>query len=833
MKPPGTSIIDFFIINLHAYFLSLSSRKKKGNPAAAGLGSLIFLVGLVYLLNHPMGSLPALGRLIDPVNGCWANAESVNKNFTLHTKFPGINSASAVWFDDRLVPHIHAGNDHDVYFLEGYIHAYFRLWQMDMETRAAAGRIAEILGPRAVNYDRRQRRIGMIYAAENSLRAMEADPRSKILVDAYTEGINYYISTLCYRGYPLEYKLMGFAPEKWTTLKVALMSKFMADDLTGRADDISLSYLKTILSPEIFDLLYPETIEGSSPVIPSKTVFEKPSLKTLPVPPDSLFAGITGADFGEKKEDGKGSNNWAISGSRTQSGATILCNDPHLKLVLPSLWFEMQLQAPGMNVYGASLPGTPGIVIGLNDSVTWGCTNNYRDVKDYYIIKPVAQDNNKYWFAGRQLEYAKRIERIAIKGQPDLLDTVDYTIHGPVMYDSHFAAPGGFKKPLAMCWMGHRGSNELLAIYLLDRAQNYKDYVDAISNYQCPAQNFIYADRVGNIALWGQGQFINKWHGQGRFIMDGSDSAMLWKELIPMNENPHALNPAQGYLASANQCVTDSTYPYWYNGYFVEFRSWRINQVLSGLQKATIQDMFNLQQDTYSILAEKTLPVLLKYVREDAVAAKQQKYIDALAKWDYNLSSESYAAMLYQRWWRQFHSELWSGLKNVPDNLLPLPERTMQLMLSDTAVNYTIGNKTFHERLKEAAVHSFAVMIDTVEQLYAGKQPVWYSDKNTTVQHLAKLPAFSYDHLKVGGWGNTVNAVKSDHGPSWRMVVQMGKEIEGYCVYPGGQSGNPGSKYYATFLQNWTDGHYYRMQFLPNTDKQENNNIKYTWTIGH
>jgi penicillin amidase len=401
------------------------------------------------------------------------------------------------------------------------------------------------------------------------------------------------------------------------------------------------------------------------------------------------------------------------------------------------------------------------------------------------------------------------------------------------MYDATYPAPGNYKKPLAMCWMAHRGTNEMLAVYLYNRAKNYDQFVDAILHFECPGQNMAYADRAGNIGIWGQGQFVNKWRGQGRFIMDGSDSATLWKELIPMRENPHVFNPAQGYVASANQCVTDSTYPYWYNGYFTELRAWRINNVLSQLQKATIPDMFALQQDTYSTLASQALPVMLRCVRESANVAKDQqadKELALLSAWDYNLSYSSPSATLFQRWWDSLYHTMWDTVfKNVPDHVYPLAERTMQL-LNDTSINLQVGNKPFREFAKEATVKSF----NAVTRSLANKDiPLWYMDKNTTMTHLAKLPAFSYDHLKIGGWGNTVNAVKGNHGPSWRMVVQMGKDIEAYGVYPGGQSGNPGSKYYASFLPDWTEGKYYQLQFLPDADMQDKNKVKYVWHVHH
>ncbi len=795
----------------------------------AGFLIAVLTFGLVWLMDHPInnGALPPLGRLIDPVNGCLANAEPTDKDFNAALNIPKLHQEVQVWIDDRMVPHIRAENDYDLYFVEGYIHASQRLWQMDMETRAAAGRVSEVIGEKGLAYDRLQRRKGMVFAAENSLKEMEREPRTKTMLGAYTDGINQYIATLKYRDYPLEYKIMGFCPEQWTNIKSALLMKYMADDLTGGTNDIPLTYLREVLSPEIFQLLYPATIKGSTTVIPAGTVFEKPSLARPPAPVDTVFPHFSKKDFKTANEDGIGSNNWAVSGSRTQSGAPILCDDPHLGLHMPSLWFEAQLQTPEMNVYGVSLPGAPGVIIGFNDSISWGFTNNYRDVKDYFLIKRVAGTADKYWLDGEQKTFTQRMELIKVKNGKDCIDTVSYSVHGPVLYDEHYAAEGGLDKPLAMCWMGHKATNELLAVYLMNRAKDYNSFVDGIINFQCPGQSMIYADRAGNIALWGQGQFINKWKDQGRFILDGSKKSAMWGELIPPRENPHALNPAQGYLSSANQCVTDSTYPYLYNGDYIEFRGWRVNQLLAANPKATIQDMFAMQNDTYSILAAHTLPIMLKYLPTN-LAGQEKIYADKLRTWDYKLSAEGVEASIYQVWWYYFYSKVWSGFSNVPSLYYPLPERTMQLL--QAADSSKLNIKQF-DNLSGLMQASFRQMADSLKKAEKGGLQ-WYNVKNTSVTHLTKLPAFSYDHFKIGGWGNTLNAAKKDHGPSWRMVVQMGKnEIEAYGVYPGGQSGNPGSKYYATFLNDWAAGKYYKLLFLPNSTEQNNKAITYKMLI--
>lgn len=768
----------------------------------------------IMVLDKPAGSIPAAGRLLDPEKGFWANAEQAGPPpaaLAIPWKPAGPLS---IRLDSRLVPHVAATGDEDLYRAQGYLHARYRLWQMDMQTRAAAGRISEVAGEKALAFDRKQRRKGMVWAAESSLKAMEADPTTKKVLDAYTRGVNTYIEQLNYKDYPLEYKLMGFTPEPWTNLKCALLLKYMADDLTGNVDDIAMSYLHDALSARELNDLFPEKIRDGDPVIPAGTAFASPTLSVPPVPAGTLFArfdtvrraGDTSARtaLNFKSASGIGSNNWALSGSRTSDSAAILCNDPHLGLNLPSIWYEVQLTAPGINCYGVSIPGAPGIIIGFNDSISWGFTNNYRDVKDYYEIK--SNDRRLYLFDGKEVPFNERHEAIYIKDKATpFIDTVRYTQHGPLEYDEHFPEPSGSGKLLAMTWMAHRATNELLSVYRYNRARNYDEFVQGIRYFECPAQNFIYADRKGNIALWGQGRFINKWKDQGKYVMRGDISATLWGDTIPMNENPHVLNPPQGYLASANQQVTDDTYPYWYNGDFSEFRSWEINHFLRDSSRKDVAQMMALQNSNWSYLSYMLSGRFDP--QRSPVAGKPYNHV---------LDAESPVASFFQLWYSFLYQNIWKDdFLNFPDKLYPSSERTMQLLVSDSLSPYYDDITTPQkEGLAALLQRSYQQATDSFKVLQKNNGTAWYQVKNTSVMHLAKLQAFSYEQLKTGGWGNTINAMKHDHGPSWRMIVHMKPDrIEAYGIYPGGQSGNPGSPYYASFLERWVSGRYDTLQF--------------------
>ncbi len=251
---------------------------------------LLLAVAAIWALNHPFGALPAIGKIIDPVNGAMANAEDWNEDWGRKLRLKDLKAPVQIWLDTSLIPHIRAGNDHDLYYAQGYIHATFRLWQMDLQTRAAWGRVSEVAGPKAIDFDRGMRREGMVWGAQHSLEAMERDPRTKAMLDAYRDGINAYIHSLNFRRLPIEYKLMGFAPEDWTNLRTALLMKYMARDLTGKTDDIAYTQLRDQLGQEEFDFLFPERIKGSKPVIPEGTKFDAPSLAVPKAPAGDVWA---------------------------------------------------------------------------------------------------------------------------------------------------------------------------------------------------------------------------------------------------------------------------------------------------------------------------------------------------------------------------------------------------------------------------------------------------------------------------------------------------------------------------------------------------------------
>ncbi len=547
----------------------------------------IITTALIIVFNTSL-LLPApLGKLMAPQSGVWQNAEPVNENFSADLSFPQVKGNVNVYFDDRLVPHVFAEQDNDAYFVQGYLHAKFRLWQMEFQTHAAAGRISELIGKKGLDFDRDKRRLGMVFAAENSLKEVEKDRATLAECDNYTAGVNAYIESLNQSGLPIEYKLLGYYPEKWTNLKTALFLKYMSLDLAGGENDFENTNAKSVFSTGDFDKIYPVIMDSLDPIVPNGMVYPKPAVEVkIPATADSLYFGKKDTvNIKEQKPNpANGSNNWAVSGAKTKSGYPILCNDPHLSLNLPSLWYEMQIVTPNFNAYGVSFPGAPAIIIGFNDNCAFGFTNAGRDVRDYYEIKFRDDSRKEYWFDNSWHPTTLRIEDIKVKGEPDYLDTVAYTNIGPVMYDkSYHGLRETNNKYYAVRWKAHDPSNELKMFTLLDKAKNYDDYLEAIKYLQTPGQNCIFASKDGDIALWDQGAFPAKWRRQGDFVMPGTDSSYFWQGIIPQDENPHIVNPERGFVSSANQLPADSAYPYYLGGSFPVYRGWEINKRLSAM----------------------------------------------------------------------------------------------------------------------------------------------------------------------------------------------------------------------------------------------------------
>jgi penicillin G amidase len=775
--------------------------------------SLTITVVLALAAYRPFGQVPPLAPLLDPNHGFWQNSISEDQLAREEISLENLKAPVEVIYDENLIPHIFAQNEEDLYRAQGYVTAQHRLWQMEFQTMAAAGRISEIVGPRALELDRMTRRKGLAYGAELGLKFLqENDPQTLALVEAYADGVNQYISQLKDARLPVEYKILNYRPEPWSAYKSLLLLKYMSDMLVGDRD-LEYTNLRRILGEANLAKLFPEFPKENDPVIEAERVWDFTPIPVIK--PDSItFSNdIFGLTPLTQPTEGTGSNNWAVSGKKTKNGNPILANDPHLNLNLPSLWYAMQLSTPEYSVKGATLPGALGVISGFNQTIAWGVTNATKDARDWYEITFQDKSRQSYKY-GKEWRTAQfRFEEIKIKGEQTFVDTVVYTHYGPVVYDQTFWSDRQDVN-YALKWTVHEGSNEQKTFILLNRARNHTEYNLALDHYSAPAQNFVFASRSGDIAMRIQGKFPLKWKGQGKYFMDGSDPRMEWQGYIPFAQNPSTINPERGFVSSANQHPVDPSYPYYvFDNSYEHYRNRRINKKLREMNQITIDDMKALQFDDYNLQASEALPVLIRLLgtyKSDSPQA--DKYLQELTTWDFFADPNQKGQTLYSIWFAETTESIWRELQNGNQTVVS-PNSYQSIELLTLNPNDTVFDLKSTPTLETGEYHVKAgfdslltIMSKWVEE--EGDYS-WANYKKTTIQHLVPdFKAFSARNVYTGGGSGMVNATGSRHGASWRMVVELGEEIQAFGIYPGGQSGNPGSKFYDNFISKWANGEY-------------------------
>lgn len=795
------------------------------NPKISFSVTLLLLAGLFTLWSVPLGPLPPIGSFFHPGQGFWANAEIRAVRGEIRLSSDHLREPVDIFFDERGVPHIFAQNDHDLYFAQGYVTARDRLFQMELQIRAAGGYLSEWLGEGLLEYDLHQRRLGMVYGAEQATEAIMNDEKVRGVIEAYSKGVNTWIESLRYETYPLEYKILDAAPEKWRPENSALLLKYMTQMLAGRSDDVRTSNTIARFGEEFADTFLSRRSELMDPIIPPGTVWEFDAN-----PPDRPEEHFLPA-YTEEIEPWQphplnGSNNWVVDGSRTADGFPILSNDMHLGMTLPSIWYEAQLHTPESNVYGVTLQGAPTVIVGFNDHIAWGSTNTGADVMDWYEITFRDDDRTEYLHDGEWLPVKKRVESIQIKGAETVTDTVRYTHHGPVYQTQSESDPSEtIHRDFALRWIAHRPSNELLAFYRLNRAESYDDFRHALSEFQSPAQNINFASVDGNIAMQTAGLLPKKWEYQGRAIGDGSDSQYDWHGYIPFEENPHALNPERGFLSAANQYPADLDYPYYLGDFFAPFeRGRRINELLREMENITTKDFRDMLMDTFSYHAAYVLPAMIESLDATDFSPRKQELLNRLAEWNYMNDGDAVEPSLFHTWWEWLSASVWDN-KFESEYPMRRPQRdvTADLIVNHPDSEWLNDLSTEEtETLSDLARKSFILAIEELESRYGDDSGEWLWGvvNQTDLNHVGQIQGLGASEIFTGGGRESINAIYGSHGPSWRMVVELNPEgVRGHGIYPGGQTGNPGSPTYEEFIEPWRTGQLFELLFL--RDKPE------------
>jgi penicillin amidase len=810
--------------------------------------ALLAAAALFWALDNRHGAFPALGKLLNPFAGFWQNgagSDAIPETIVV----PGLRGRVRVVWDERRVPHIFAENDHDLFLAQGYVAASLRLWQMDIQSLSTAGRVAEVVGRPALRQDIFTRRFGLPWAAETAVRAMAGDAKTRQALEAFTAGVNARIEEAGTRGLPVEFKILDYRPEPWTEDKCALLLKAMAYALTSFNQDAAMTRMRDWGDgwPKALDQLFPFQAPLVDPVIPPGTPID---FTPVPVPgPGRPAAGgpssraqdggaapaaplasdaFASGPPGTRTEPGIGSNNWAVSGRLTRSGFPILCNDMHLELSLPAVWYEVQLNAPGINVRGVAFPAAPLVIAGYNEHIAWGFTNGTDDVLDWYKIAFKDETHAEYLYDGKWRRSDIREETFKVRGERPVVDRVVVTVHGPVVRWPGEPAFAGMDVPegVALRWTGHDPSNEFATLDALDRAGDYNEYVAALKSWGCPGQNFAFAGQDGTIALWHNGRFPLRWKGQGRFVLDGADPANDWRGWIAQAQNPHVKDPERGFVSSANQAPADAAYPYYLGWDYASFeRGARINEILRAARDVTPEDMVGMQADVLDIRARAVVPRLVDLIGPAAATETEKRCVEELRGWNFEARAALVAPAIFQELWNELNRMTWDDEAGPALGRMsrPASQILVDLILHDPEAS-RFDDKTTPERegLPQIAVRAFRAAVAGLERTRGpfGEAWRWGKVKGTEIRHLGRIPGFNRK-IEADGVGHVIDAISAFWAPSWRMVVELGPEVKAWGNYPGGQSGNPGSKFYDDRVDDWAAGRPYELVFMKSADEAD------------
>ena len=782
---------------------------------AFALAVLVLLVGLSL---RPPAPLPPLGPLLDPVAGAWSAARQAELPRRTSAAVPGLSRPVDVRYDDRGVPHIFAATEPDAVRALGYVVARDRLFQLELQARAGAGRLTELAGRAALGLDRAMRGLGLPDAARRRLATLPEPDRQ--LLDAFSDGVNAWIDDLG-RNRPFEYALLGREPERWAPLNSLYLLGRMGWTLAySDLEDLHAAAAQAV-GTRAADALYPIESPVQEPLQPNGQRAPRFSRAPLPLPAGRLATGraagpvtLAQADSAEIEADALGSNNWAVAPARSASGFALLAGDQHLELTLPAIWYEVHLVvADSLDVYGVTIPGAPGVLIGFNRDIAWTFTNTEADVLDQYAeVVDDARSPSRYRVDGNWRALRLEPERfLGPRGELLSIDTIRYTHRGPLR-----RCADGWR---SVRWTVLESGGELGAFGRAARATSASAWLDSVTVYRAPAQNMLVADRRGTIAIRSTGRFPFRPGGRGDVVQRGDTSVSDWTGDWPLAELPQATNPAQGYLASANQQPVDPRVNPRYLGanWYSPWRAIRINQLLRADSAVTPDAMRRFQTDPGSPAAEIFVPAFLaaaaKFAQDDTV----RRAASLLAQWDRRYTRENTRAVLYESAVRQLQNLLWDEL----DSLNPVPGLAVTAtLLRDSSSAWWDDHRTGQVVEDRDRLLARALSLALEETLRIRGDPDaggwrWDRVRHANVYHLLRIPALSALGIPVQGGQSTLNpsSGRGDFGPSWRMVVELGPEPRAWGVYPGGQSGNPASQRYLDRLPRWRDGELDTLRF--------------------
>lgn len=780
------------------------------------------LAGSLFTLNHSWGPLPPLGPLLDPHHGLWGVAHSARLPESETATIAALTDSVVVVYDNRAVPHIFATTVADAQRALGYVIARDRLFQLELQARATAGRLTEWAGPAALELDRSSRRLALAATAEEEYRTMVAEKAPSVqALEAFAEGVNAWIEHLSPRDYPIEYHLLNARPERWRPVQSLYLLKRMSLTLSFSRHDRQYPKLAALVGEEAAWALIARNNPIQEPIIPNGTGEPRYDFDRLPPPrieqttatvrslPDQSWN--PGAI--DKAEYPIGSNNWAVAPGRSANGSALLAGDPHLGLTLPSIWYEAhQVVADTIDSYGATLIGTPAIIIGFNRHVAWTFTNNSADVVDYYreTVDSMPKPGGTL-LDGEWQPVHRRIEEYRDKRKHVIRrDTLFRSHRGPMIRDEE-----GW---LSLRWTALEPSGTNQAIIDMNLARDVYQWLQATEGFDVPSQNGLVADRDGNIAIRSLGRVPVR-PPEYQFIWDGRTSSSDWRGDYPAERLPSVVNPAQSFLASANQQPVDPRVDstYWGRRWPTPWRAMRIIAQLRRDSAVTVDAMSRWQTDPGSARVEHFLPYLLSAashtIGDQTADSLAVRAAAALEAWDSRYTMNNEHAVLFEAVLAEVVERLWDELRDERGSPVFYPaEATLAQLMSDASSPWWDDRSTPRKEERDDIIHASLVsgLGNTLQRYGESPDGRWRWDRvrRFTIPHLLGLPGLEAVGVANRGGPGTLSpmAMRGTHGASWRMVVDMGSPMRAWTTYPGGQSGNPASRYYRDRLTEWSAG---------------------------
>ncbi|EQB37597.1 hypothetical protein M948_03340 [Virgibacillus sp. CM-4] len=763
--------------------------RKKKKFAFITSGILLLTIGSLILFVNAF-----IGRSVEQVNG------TIN--------LPILKEQVQVITDENGVPHIKAANDHDLYVAQGYVQAQYRLFQMEMSRRQASGTLSEVVGEAAIDQDKYFRTLGLRRAATKSYDIYSE--QAKQVLQYFSDGVNAYVDeAIRTNRLPIEFTLMGIKPEAWTPIDSLTIGKYMAFDLGGHWERQAFNYYLLQNYPEnkAYELFpdYPE----EKPVI-----MEEPYVSI----PESFDKAIIPPAF-------NGSNNWVVSGDKTASGLPLLADDPHLGLATPSIWLQMQLESDTNHVSGVIFAGVPGIILGHNDTIAWGVTNTGPDVQQLYLEKQHPERENQFYYEGKWEKATVIEEPIKVKNEETLDYHVVETRHGPII--SEFAEESGKDTMLSLRWTALEPTTELEAILEINRASDWSSFEKGLEKFLVPAQNFVFAQKNGTIAYKANGNIPIYQDGTDALLpLPGWEKESEWKGYIPFEQLPRIVNPAKGYIATANNKITTEDYPYHISNVWAQpYRYERIAEVLESSNALTVRDMQDLQMDTKNMQAEEFVPVFLSILRNMNISEKEKQAVNVMKKWDYHDEATAVQPLIFHHWMNELEAIIY---QDIPDNMMDLFGSRGQT--TDELIRKSVEGKDaiwvenaggLQQVVKDALTNSLNKLENDFGKKMNGWQ--WGDYHQVSFRHplseINPVLEFFFNNeapLPVGGSKVTpmAAAYKTEtgivnHGASWRFVVDMEEPKKGYHIVGPGQSGHFKSDWYHDQLTDWVHGSYH------------------------